>query len=70
MEISVRQMKLEFVRKGILLRTSLFSINSRIKIYIKYKNLTIQTLNPAFYALNSILQEQLLLYGKNPVIVK
>jgi len=27
---------------------------------IKYKNLTVQTLKPAFYALNWILQEQLL----------
>lgn len=58
------------VRKRILLRTLLFFINSQIKIYIKHKNLTIQTLNPAFYALNWILQEQLLLYGKNLVIVK
>jgi|APAga8741244001_1050109.scaffolds.fasta_scaffold06991_3 hypothetical protein len=45
-------------------------MNSRIKICIKYKNLTFQILKPAFYALNWILQEHLLLYGKNPVIVK
>jgi hypothetical protein len=58
------------VRKRMLLQTPLFSTDLRIKICIKYKNLTIQSLKPAFYALNWILQEQLLLYGKNPVIVK
>lgn len=58
------------VRKSILLRTLLFSPNLSIKICIKHKNLTIQTLKPAFYALNWILQEQVLLDVKNPVIVK
>ena len=51
------------MHKTILLQVLLFFIDLRIKIFIKYKNLTIQTLKSASYALNWILQGQSLSYG-------